>query len=1341
MNINKLFKRILTLSLILSVLITSFPLSVLAETFEAEVTASRMAVREGKTSSTELLGYLEKGTIVTVLNYADGIAYIEFKGKKGYARVSDMKRVSSTEEKAPEKEDEPDHGLATVIEREIPVYEKATSGSKEIGTLKKGATILVLEVDERGWAKIENGDEIAYTRVIYLEIDEDAKATPSPVKNAASGKATVTASSLPIYASASTDSRLMTTLKKGQTFTVLATGNGWAKLQNGSNIGYARLIGLSLSNETPEPTPKPTEKPATSASGIATVKVHSAYVYQEASSGSKKIDIIYRDESFTLLSISGEWAKLQNGNSIGYVKVSNLSISENEDAAPAPTKTIAPTATSKPDKSLSGLGTVNVHSLYVYESASSGAAKLGYIFRGETYTVLATSGEWAKIEDGDRIVYVKLSGLTIDEGAKATPKPENIIGSVTVTVHSKHIYDKASTGATKKGYIFRNNTYPLLEVSGSWVKIKVGDEAVYTTVDDLTINDKTAPTQKPTQKPEESLSGIAEVKVNSAYVYASPSDDSRRMCQIYKGEKYTLLSTSNGWAKLQNGSSIGYVELENLSIKEGAEATPVPTSTPIPVPNVIEGPVAEVNVTKMYVYAGKSVSAESLGSLSKGSTVTILESDGTWAKIYKDNKVGFCKYASLKLTGEYEGKTPAPTAAATPAPTAPIQAIMEVDSFVNTSSAKIYAGVTTSSTVLKSVSAGYEVTVLGVSGDWAYVEYGSNRGYMLKETLIAKKDATLTANMESPAVISASSLTVYKFASTYAPSYGKFGKGTEVTVLAYKDGWAMLKRGDAIGYADAEGISIVSNEKNPTLPATTRLPAFIKSDRTKAYANATESSKIIGYYAAASEVTVLGYNDTWCLIEKTVHSGNVNAYVLKSNVLLVSDYELAPKGSYPGVVTASSASVYKYASEYAPNIGSLKKGATFNVLAQGNGWAFIELNGNRGYMKLSNMYVQMDEFTSPTVKSLTATVIKDNLPAYSCALENGDYKVGSLKIGDTANVTAYTDKWARVNVNGENMYVLKKYLSNATYTALSASSGSKTEINKLQKALEDLGYFDGNPAGNYGSLTTAAVQRFQKQLGLTVTGNADLATLRILYSAEAPESSIRTKTLSRNDTGSDVTRLQNRLTYKGYMNDSIDGDYGPITENAVKIYQKVAGLTETGTADSKTLKSLFSSSAPTNNSGNVAGSGSNTGSGNGNYSTDPDDDLGSGTASEKAETVIDWGLQQLGKKYVYGDEGPNTFDCSGFTQYCYAKVGVKLRRSAQAVGYNDGTKITNVSDLRRGDIVCFNTIDDSDLSDHVGIYLGNNQFVHASSGAGKVVISSLASGYYLRVFSWGRRVL
>ena len=115
--------------------------------------------------------------------------------------------------------------------------------------------------------------------------------------------------------------------------------------------------------------------------------------------------------------------------------------------------------------------------------------------------------------------------------------------------------------------------------------------------------------------------------------------------------------------------------------------------------------------------------------------------------------------------------------------------------------------------------------------------------------------------------------------------------------------------------------------------------------------------------------------------------------------------------------------------------------------------------------------------------------------------------------------------------------------------------------------------------------------------------------------------------------------------------------------------------------------------------------------------------------------------QQLGKPYVYGASGTSKYDCSGLTLYCYKQVGVSLPHSAQMQGYNCGTKIESLSSMQRGDIVCMNTVSDSDLSDHVGIYLGNKKMIHASSGAGEVIISDLSEGYYNRVFSWGRRVL
>ena len=92
--------------------------------------------------------------------------------------------------------------------------------------------------------------------------------------------------------------------------------------------------------------------------------------------------------------------------------------------------------------------------------------------------------------------------------------------------------------------------------------------------------------------------------------------------------------------------------------------------------------------------------------------------------------------------------------------------------------------------------------------------------------------------------------------------------------------------------------------------------------------------------------------------------------------------------------------------------------------------------------------------------------------------------------------------------------------------------------------------------------------------------------------------------------------------------------------------------------------------------------------------------------------------------------------------YAVKKIGISLQHSAMGEGYNNNReKISAKSSLKRGDMIFFNTVSDGDLCDHVGIFLGNNYFLHASSGAGKVIISSVASGYYSRVYSWGRRVL
>ncbi|UKI18845.1 MAG: NlpC/P60 family protein [Oscillospiraceae bacterium] len=84
-----------------------------------------------------------------------------------------------------------------------------------------------------------------------------------------------------------------------------------------------------------------------------------------------------------------------------------------------------------------------------------------------------------------------------------------------------------------------------------------------------------------------------------------------------------------------------------------------------------------------------------------------------------------------------------------------------------------------------------------------------------------------------------------------------------------------------------------------------------------------------------------------------------------------------------------------------------------------------------------------------------------------------------------------------------------------------------------------------------------------------------------------------------------------------------------------------------------------------------------------------------------------------------------------------------MPRTAYTQGYNNfGRKINSMSELKRGDLVFFNTNkNDSDRCDHVGIYMGKNQFIHASSTEGKIVISDISKRWWAEIFSWGKRVI
>ena len=134
----------------------------------------------------------------------------------------------------------------------------------------------------------------------------------------------------------------------------------------------------------------------------------------------------------------------------------------------------------------------------------------------------------------------------------------------------------------------------------------------------------------------------------------------------------------------------------------------------------------------------------------------------------------------------------------------------------------------------------------------------------------------------------------------------------------------------------------------------------------------------------------------------------------------------------------------------------------------------------------------------------------------------------------------------------------------------------------------------------------------------------------------------------------------------------------------------------------------------------------------GEYLRDPADL--DGTVGAK---VVSMAMPFLGTRYRSGGASPNGFDCSGFTMYLYAQLGYSLPHSATAQYKNCGYAVAK-SDLQPGDLVFFS--DSSHAIGHVGIYIGNGQFIHSSSGAGCVVISDLSSNYYLKNYVGAKRI-
>ncbi len=125
----------------------------------------------------------------------------------------------------------------------------------------------------------------------------------------------------------------------------------------------------------------------------------------------------------------------------------------------------------------------------------------------------------------------------------------------------------------------------------------------------------------------------------------------------------------------------------------------------------------------------------------------------------------------------------------------------------------------------------------------------------------------------------------------------------------------------------------------------------------------------------------------------------------------------------------------------------------------------------------------------------------------------------------------------------------------------------------------------------------------------------------------------------------------------------------------------------------------------------------------------------SSSSTSAGQKIADYALQYVGYRYVYGGADPSGFDCSGFVKYVFTHFGYKINRTATAQ-LADGYAVSRDS-LQPGDVIYFGY---GSTAQHVGIYIGNNQFVHAQNSSTGVVISSLSESWYANRYLTAHRI-
>ena len=425
---------------------------------------------------------------------------------------------------------------------------------------------------------------------------------------------------------------------------------------------------------------------------------------------------------------------------------------------------------------------------------------------------------------------------------------------------------------------------------------------------------------------------------------------------------------------------------------------------------------------------------------------------------------------------------------------------------------------------------------------------------------------------------------------------------------------------------------------------------------------------------------------------------NIKKYVVASIIMLLLVVLSNKVQAQTAKVTADTLNLRSEASTDSSIIKLLNQGEEVDVISDEGDWLKVSSDGTEGYV--SKDYVQINEETetttpeTPTETPTTENPSKTGTTTVSSKV-NQDTQIrilplinsnvlGNISSGATVKIITSTNKWTFVETDTISGWILNTNLGEK----ITSNNTEPTETNNNEENT-DTEPTTETTAGNdiiYDTAVTKYISGSSVYVRTMPTTDSDIVT-----------SLIKNTDITVTGENGDWYKVKHE-NFEGYISKQF------VSDEQVEQTNRHMSLEDTTTLQE-----------------NV-------------------EQINNSNQSSLGQEIVEYAKQYLGYPYVYGGAGSSSFDCSGFTMYVYKNFGYSLSHSARAQS-KMGTYVEK-ENLQPGDLVFFLDYETMDDIGHCGIYIGDGNFIHASSGTGYCVkISTLLSGSYDRRYATARRLI